>query len=57
MKKNTHHVLVPANDSTPKVKKNEEPSRMVIENILNYSKALKVEQCRDGRNFVEYIIN
>ncbi len=33
------------------------PSTEVINNILNYSKALKVEQCKDGKNFIEYITN
>lgn len=62
MDKNTPLVLSPkSNDSfnTSRTEKQDEslPSAAVINNILNYSKALKVEQCKDSKNFVEYITN
>jgi hypothetical protein len=62
MGKNTHHITLSNMDvifdnRAPQVTDEAEPSRLTIENILNYSKALKVEQCNDGKNFIEYISN
>ena len=45
------------NTSSAEKKDELSPSQEVINNILNYSKALKVEQCKDGKNFIEYITN
>lgn len=44
----------PANKGS---KKNAGPSKQTIENILNFSKALKVEPKADQQGFVEYIAN
>lgn len=62
MDKNTLLVSLPksinsVNTSSAEKKDELSPSTEVINNILNYSKALKVEQCKDGENFVEYITN
>jgi hypothetical protein len=62
MDKNTPLVLLPkSNDllNTARAEKQDEsvPSAEVINTILNYSKALKVEQCKDGKSFIEYITN
>ena len=34
-----------------------EPSSRVIENILNFSKALHIEPKADGESFIEYVAN
>ncbi len=62
MDKNTLLVSLPEslnslNTSSAEKKDELSPSQEVINNILNYSKALKVEQYKDGKNFVEYITN
>lgn len=66
MQKNTISTLNPnqgtadaAPKSVPKKgkKKLAEPSQRTIENILNYSKALRVEPKADGNDFVEYVAN
>jgi hypothetical protein len=61
MEKNTNTVLLSSkviSAPTPtQVKEKKEPSALVIKNILNYSKTLKIEQCKDGKTFVEYITN
>jgi hypothetical protein len=60
MGKITNHVLLTGKDAVANrsaMKEATEPSNRVIENILNYSKALKVKKCRDGKSFVEYLIN
>jgi hypothetical protein len=60
MEKNTHPILLPshavAQNQDLKMKE-AEPSRLVIENILNYSRALKVKKGRHGKGFIEYIAN
>lgn len=61
MEKNTTTVLLPKKGKTSdnhsrKVKAKNEPSDQVISNILNYSKALKVEKRKAGGD-VEYIAN
>lgn len=38
-------------------KKEKGPSKQTIENILNFSKALKVEPTADQQGFIEYIAN
>ena len=62
MKKNTIHEF--SSDHVISVRashsdgKNElVPSEQTLENIRNYSKALKVEQKKDGKGFIEYIAN
>lgn len=62
MEKNTLLVSSPKsinsiNTASAEKKGELDPSAEVINNILNYSKALKVEQCKDGKNFIEYITN
>ena len=62
MDKNTPLVLLPkSNDlfNTARAEKQDEsvPSTELVNTILNYSKALKVEQCKDGKSFIEYITN
>lgn len=61
MEKNTSLVLLPgkgktSNTPVSKVKAEEEPSQLAINNILNYSRALKVEKRKSGDD-VEYIAN
>ncbi len=34
-----------------------EPSKQTIENILNFSKALRIEPKADGKGFIEYLAN
>jgi hypothetical protein len=62
MEKNTFLVPVPPKGSStdtplPQVKKPEEPSLLTIQNILNYSKALKVHKRPKGYDFIEYLAN
>ena len=61
MDKNTLLVSLQKSNSlnTSRAEKQDEslPSAEVINTILNYSKALKVEQCKDGKNFIEYVSN
>jgi hypothetical protein len=62
MEKNTSLVLLSDSGisiNTPHFEKKDEvtPSEQTIKNILNFSKALKVEQCKDGEIFVEYTAN
>lgn len=61
MGKITSLVLLPGSGKTsgtsmPKIKAADEPSELVIKNILNYSRALKVEKTSKGKA-VEYIAN
>ena len=61
MEKNTTSVLLPKKGTTSythsrKVKAKNEPSQQTINNILNYSRALKVEKRNSGED-VEYIAN
>jgi len=62
MEKNTFLVPVPpkgssSNTSVPQVIRQEEPSLQTIQNILNYSKALKVHKRPKGKDFIEYLAN
>ena len=62
MEKNTSLVLLPKKGKSPdtyarKMTAKEGPSQQVLNNILNYSRALKVEKRPKGNDFVEYIIN
>lgn len=62
MGKITSLVLPPGSGKTPadfipREKGQDEPSNETINNILNYSKALKVEKSSKGKDFIEYIAN
>ena len=52
--------ITPASSNSPKKggkKKVAGPSKQTIENILNFSKALRVEPKADGETFIEYLAN
>jgi hypothetical protein len=62
MEKNTFLVPIPSkgnsNDTPlPQVNKVEVPSLQTIQNILNYSKALKVHKRPKAYDFIEYLAN
>jgi hypothetical protein len=62
MRKSTTLALLPGSGkpskaSLPKVKEQDGPSELTIQNILNYSKALRVSKPIKGKEFIEYIAN
>jgi hypothetical protein len=62
MGKNTFLAPVPPKGSStdttvPQVIKTAEPSIQTIQNILNYSRALKVHKRSKGKDFIEYLAN
>jgi hypothetical protein len=48
---------VSRNSAKKNSRKQVEPSSRVIENILNFSKALRIEPKADGQSFIEYLVN
>jgi hypothetical protein len=48
---------VSRNSAKKNSRKQVEPSNRIIENILNFSKALRIEPKADGESFIEYIAN
>lgn len=54
---NPEHVSHAAEKPSKKNNRESEPSRQTIQNILNYSKSLKVEPKADGKDFIEYVAN
>ncbi|HXB13494.1 MAG TPA: hypothetical protein VNZ45_16015 [Bacteroidia bacterium] len=62
MEKNTFLASVPPKGSStdttvPQIIKEALPSLQTIQNILNYSKALKVHKRSKGKDFIEYLAN
>jgi hypothetical protein len=62
MEKNTFLALISSKGSSsdtavPQMIKKIEPSSETIQNILNYSKALKVHKRSKGKDFIEYLAN
>ena len=66
MQKNTTSILhsnseqdtpVSFNSAKKNNREQAEPSSRVIENILNFSKALHIEPKADGEGFIEYVAN